>query len=348
MLKPRLLDALRRFNPEVPGDYLQQALAEIVEPRSDDPISENHRIHDWLVGGFRAITYTDDDGQEQTPTIRLLAANADDNNWLVASQVTMRRGEFHRRFDLVLYCNGMPVSIVELKRAGSLAADLPAAHAQLQTYLREFPMAFRFAVLTVVSDGITARYGTPFTELHHFARWNVDEDGAEVASGSPGADGAAVTGLELLLHGVFEQKTFLELLRWYTAFAAVDSGLGKRIAKPHQYFAADRAVGSTVEAVRSDGKARCLAHPGLRQVDGDGAVHQPDHAGAGAGEPDGRAHHRPHRARRSAVRCLRRQPAATGEAEADPPPQGAARGAVEPDHRRHLLHHAAEVRQEQR
>jgi type I restriction enzyme R subunit len=226
VLKPRLLDALRRFNPDVPGVYLQQAFEEIVSPRSDDPISENHRIHDWLV----------------------------------ASQVTVRRSEFHRRFDLVLYCNGMPVSIIELKRAASRPADPAAAHAQLQTYLREFPMAFRFAVLTVISDGITARYGTPFTALHHFAPWNVDDGAVVVAPGSPGLDGEPVKGLELLLHGVFNQDRFLQLLRWFTAFDGGDEGLAKRIAKPHQYFAVAKAVGSTVEAVRSDGKAGVVWH----------------------------------------------------------------------------------------
>jgi len=260
VLKNRLLDALRRFNPEVPGVYLQQACEEIVSPRSNDPISENHRTHDWLVGGFRGITYVDDAGQETTPTIRLLTREAGDNEWLVASQVTVRRAEFHRRFDLVLYCNGMPVSIVELKQAASLAADPAAAHAQLQTYLREFPMAFRFAVLTVISDGITGRYGTPFTDLHHFAPWNVDEDGKPVDPGSPGLDGDPITGLELVLEGVFEQERFLQLLRWYTAFDQGEGGLAKRIAKPHQYFAVAKAVGSTVEAVRSDGKAGVVWH----------------------------------------------------------------------------------------
>jgi len=92
-----------RFNPDVPAVYLQQACVEIVTPRSNDPISENHRIHDRLVSGFRAITYVDDAGQETTPTIRLLTRNAGDNDWLVAGQVTVRRGDYHRRFDLVLY-----------------------------------------------------------------------------------------------------------------------------------------------------------------------------------------------------------------------------------------------------
>lgn len=202
VLPGRLLAALRRLNPDVPGVYLRQACEEVVSPRSDDPISENHRTHGWLVDGYRAITYVDDDGLETTPTIRLVASAVDDDDWLVASQVTVRRGEFHRRFDLVLYRNGLPVSIVELKQAGRATGDLASAHAQLRTYLREFPMAFRFAVLTVISDGITARYGTPFTELNHFAPWNVDEDGAVVEPGGVAAPGGGpATGLELLFAG---------------------------------------------------------------------------------------------------------------------------------------------------
>ena len=115
VLAPRLLDALRRLNSDVPGVYLQQAYVDIVAPRSNDPISENHRIHEWLVGGYRGITYVDDSGQEVTPTIRLLAADPADNDWLVANQVTVRRLDAHRRFDIVAFCNGMPVSIIELK-----------------------------------------------------------------------------------------------------------------------------------------------------------------------------------------------------------------------------------------
>jgi len=260
LLAPRLLDALRRLNPDVPGVYLQQAYADIVAPRSNDPISENHRIHDWLVGGYRAITYVDDSGQEVTPTIRLLATDPADNDWVVANQVTVRRLDAHRRFDLVAFCNGMPVSIIELKKAASMSSDIAAAHAQLQTYVQEFPAAFRFAVLTVISDGATARYGTPFTDLHHFAPWNVDESGAVVEPGSLGVENEPVTGLELLLEGVLDQTRFLQLLRWYAAFDQGAGGLAKRIAKPHQYFAVSKAVGSTVTAVRSDGKAGVVWH----------------------------------------------------------------------------------------
>jgi type I restriction enzyme R subunit len=143
------------------------------------------------VDGYR-LSYIDSDGNEANPTIHLLSADADQNDWLAVNQVTLMQGDYKRRFDIVLYCNGMPVSIIELKKAGSATADLPAAHAQLQTYLREFPMAFRFCVFTLASDGIQAKYGTPFTPLNYFSPWNVDDDGVPVAPDYM-EDGEAVT-----------------------------------------------------------------------------------------------------------------------------------------------------------
>lgn len=256
----RMFTALRRLNPDVPTIYLQQTLVEVCAPRSSDAITENHRAHEWLTRGYRGTTYVDDDGQEVTPTIRLISADPDENEWLVVDQVTVRRGEHHRRFDLVLYCNGMPVSIIELKQAGRRTADLAAAHAQLATYLEEFPLVFRFAVLTLVSDGITARYGTPFTPLNHYSPWNVDDDGKVLAPGSADQDGQPVSGMELALHGVYNQERFLQLMRSFTAFDEGGGGLSKRIAKPHQYFAVTKAVASTVQAVENDGKAGVVWH----------------------------------------------------------------------------------------
>ena len=181
VLPSRLLEALRRLNPGVPGEYLQQALAEVVAPSSQDAITENHRVHAMLVEGYRGVSYLDADGVEHNPTIRLVGHGVEENEWLAVNQVTIRAGDAQRRFDVVLYLNGMPVAVFELKQAGAERAGLPEAHAQLATYLREFPMAFRFAVATVISDGISAQYGTPFTPLHHYAPWNVDDDGRPIA-----------------------------------------------------------------------------------------------------------------------------------------------------------------------
>jgi type I restriction enzyme R subunit len=259
LIRPRLLKALHKFNPAVPMQYLKQALAEIASPKSADAITENKRIHDYLTDGFR-LTYIDTDGTEASPTLRLLSHDPDENDWLAVNQVTIVQGDYKRRFDLVLYCNGMPVSIVELKKAGSKNADVPAAHNQLATYVREFPMAFRFCVFTLASDGLFAKYGTPFTPLNHFSPWNVDDDGKPV---TPGAllDGEPVIGeLDTALLGLYNQERFLQLLHSFTAFDEGAAGLTKRIAKPHQYFAVTKAVGNTVQAVASNGKAGVVWH----------------------------------------------------------------------------------------
>ncbi|KHL15705.1 type I restriction enzyme R subunit [Mumia flava] len=287
VIRPRFLAALQRLNPEVPQPYLQQAAADIVAARSQDAITENQRLHEYLVHGYRGITYVDADGRETTPTIQLLAADPGHNDWLAVRQVKIVRGEHDRRFDVVLYCNGLPVSIIELKKAGDAHTGLAGAHAQLQTYLREFPLAFRFCLFVLVSDGITAAYGTPFTPLHHFAPWNVDDDGAPVGEGSRSlaplaprpaeggslaprpAEGGALAprpaestdvALQTALYGLYNQERFGQLMRSYTAFDETDEGLVKRIAKPHQYFAVTKAVAATVAALDSNGKAGVVWH----------------------------------------------------------------------------------------
>jgi len=260
VLPERMLAKIRELNPDVPGEYLEQARAEILQPASQDAIAENYRAHTYLVDGYRGISYLDSDGIEQNPTIRLIGHLPEDNELLAVQQVTVRSSEHDRRFDIVLYLNGMPIAFFELKQAGAKNADLPGAHAQFATYLREFPMAFRFAVLNVISDGITARYGTPFTPLEHYAPWNVDDDGKPVVFGKAEGDMHLGTELEYLIDGLFNPERFLQLLRNFTAFDAGADGLIKRIAKPHQYFAVTKAVGSTVAAAESNGKAGVVWH----------------------------------------------------------------------------------------
>ncbi|WP_040156210.1 type I restriction endonuclease subunit R [Mobilicoccus massiliensis] len=260
VIPSRVAAALTRLNPDVPQTYLQQAQAEILRPRSNDALAENYRLHEVLTQGYHGVTYLDSAGVERTPTIRLMSTTVDDNDWLAVNQVTIRDGEHHRRFDVVLYSNGLPVAIVELKRSGDSKASSAGAHAQLELYLREFPMVFRTVLLTVASDGATAQYGTPFTPYEHFSPWNVDDDGTVVRAGEAFGDEEYTTPLGVLLHGLFNQERFGQLMRGYTAFSERDGVLTKRIAKPHQYFAVTAAVGSTVEAIRSDGRAGVVWH----------------------------------------------------------------------------------------
>ena len=252
---------LRDLNPGVPEEYLQQAKAEVLNPSSQDALAENYRVHMILRDGYSGIRYIDHEGREQNPTIHFIShADVAKNAYDAVSQVTIRSNERERRFDLVLYVNGLPLSIIELKQAAAKNATPEAAYNQLRTYVHEFPMAFRFCAFVVATDGIHARYGTPWTPYNHFAPWNVDETGHLMEFGETDLDGDATTELGLTLTGLFNIDRFGQLLRDFIAFDESKAGLGKRIAKPHQYFAVTKAVGSTVNAVSTDGRAGVVWH----------------------------------------------------------------------------------------
>ncbi|WP_411574208.1 type I restriction endonuclease subunit R [Streptomyces fradiae] len=255
ILHDELRAAIERLNPELSAAAVHEALRIAVDPASTEAYPENKQAHANLTAGIR-LTYTDDFGAEQTPTVRLVDfTDPDANTYFAVNQVTVRDSDgSHRRFDVVLFVNGLPLAVVELKSAAAENATLKDAHAQLQTYVAEFPIAFRYNVLCLVSDGITAKYGTVFTPYEHFAPWNVDQDGDRVDTNAPDYDG--MEALNLALHGLFTQSRFLSLTRNFVNFTPT----GKRIAKPHQYYAVTKAVEAIVTASQTNGQAGVVWH----------------------------------------------------------------------------------------
>ncbi|WP_410630730.1 type I restriction endonuclease subunit R [Amycolatopsis sp. cmx-4-83] len=257
VLHDRLRQAVAHLNPELPAPAVDEAIKVLVTATSRDAKAENRQVHEYITKGIRKVVYTDSFGAEQNPTIRVIGAERADNDWLVANQVTVVDGEHKRRFDVVLYLNGLPVAVIELKKASDAHADLAGAHAQILTYVEELPLAFRYNMVCVVSDGITARYGTAFSPFEQYLPWNVNEEGKPVKQ--PPTDDSELA-LNLLLYGLFDQDRMLDLLHNYVAFADDEHGVVKRVARPHQYFAVTKAVDKTVEAVRGHGLAGVVWH----------------------------------------------------------------------------------------
>ncbi|MFD4794438.1 type I restriction endonuclease subunit R [Streptomyces anulatus] len=252
-----LREAIERLNPALSPDAVRDAVATAATPASQDAYEENRTAHGFLIGGIRSVTYVDALGAEHNPTIRIVDLDkADANTYRAVRQVTVIDGERNRRFDLVLYVNGLPLAVIELKRAGDEDATLETAHAQISRYAEEFPTAFRYNAVVLLSDGITAKYGTPFTPYEHFAPWNTDEFGARVETLE--SDGLAETGQSLALYGLFAQPRFLSLVKSFINF--VPAKRMKRIAKPHQYFAVTRAADAVRDAAASDGRAGVVWH----------------------------------------------------------------------------------------
>lgn len=260
VLRGRLLNALHNLNPGVPDEYLRQAMAEVLTPQSQSALAENHRLHEILVEGYRGIEYTDAEGKHQNPTITFFSRDPNKNTYIAANQITIRNLDKERRFDVVLYVNGMPLAIMELKQSGS-TATVEDGYNQLRTYVEEFPMAFRFANIVVASDGLEAIYGTPFTPREHMSSWRVDDDGEPYAQGPlVVVGGEQMTEFDMLMWGLFNIERFGQIFIDFTAFDLLDGGLRMRVAKPHQYFAVSKAAGRTIQAARSDKKAGVVWH----------------------------------------------------------------------------------------
>jgi len=254
----RLRDSIVRINPGLPASAVGDAVNIVLSATSQDARAENFRMHEFLTRGIRSVVYTDAYGAERNPIVRLIDQKDPENNdYMAAHQVTAVDGEHRRRFDVVLYINGMPLGIVELKKTSADGGSLKGAHAQLMTYVDELPLAFRCNEVCVVSDGPGALCGTAFTPFEHFAPWNVDDDGHPVKQP---ATSDVDQPIMLLLHGMFQHARFLELIFGYVSFARTKDGLVKRLAKAHQYFAVSEAVGKTIEAVRGDGRAGVVWH----------------------------------------------------------------------------------------
>jgi type I restriction enzyme R subunit len=257
ILYPDLSEAIERLNPELPPDAVRDAVAAAATPSSQDTYEENRTAHGYLTAGIRSVTHTDAFGAEHNPTIRLVDLdNPDANVYRALNQVTVIDGEKNRRFDIVLYVNGLPLAVLELKRAGDEDATLQDAHSQVTRYVKEFPTAFRYNAVVLLSDGITAKYGTPFTPYEHFAPWNTDEFGARVDLFD--AEGIWDSGQNLALHGLFTQPRFLAFIRSFINF--VPAKRMKRIAKPHQYHAVTRAAEEVRKAAATDGRAGVVWH----------------------------------------------------------------------------------------
>jgi type I restriction enzyme R subunit len=250
-----LTAAIERLNPDLPLSAVTEAVRAATDVASREAFAENRAAHERLVHGIRSVVYTDSFGAEHNPTVRLADLHDPARNvFRAVNQVMVVDGDFRRRFDIVLYLNGLPVAIVELKNAADENATLTGAHAQLRTYLAEFPLAFRHVVLCLISDGVTAKYGTPFTPYEHYAPWNINEAGERVDTSAPGYDGPEA--LITALHGLFDQPRFLGLVNGFVNFTSKT----KRIAKPHQHFAVNRAIDCIVRAAQSDGRAGVVWH----------------------------------------------------------------------------------------
>ncbi|MFQ6403727.1 type I restriction endonuclease subunit R [Methylophilus sp. 'Pure River'] len=259
ILKQRFEDAVARLNLSLPAEAQNDALRRVMQSELPSLLEENRRIHKLITEGVD-VEYYANDGTLTAGKVTLIDfEHPEHNDWLVVSQFVVINGQSNRRPDVVIFVNGLPLGVIELKAPGSAGAHLLGAFNQLQTYKQQIPALFNTNALLVTSDGIAARVGSLSADLERFMPWRTT-DGVDVApKGAP--------ELSTLIEGVFERRRLLALLRDFTVFGETGSGLVKIIAGYHQFHAVRHAVASTIRASASvQGAAQDPADYGLPSV----------------------------------------------------------------------------------
>ncbi len=251
ILAGRLRTAVARLNPALPAEAVDDAVKTVLRPESQSVLAENWRAYQLLTQGV-PVEYQEPDGTVRAVRARLVDWDTPETNDLLAVNQFTIIGVDDRRPDVLLFVNGLPLVLFELKRPGKEYATLRGAFNQTRTYQQKIPDAFTFNQLVVISDGVIARAGTLTAAWEHFAPWKT-VDGYNVAPG-------ALPQIEVLIPGMLRPEVLLDLVRSFVVFADDGGKLVKKAAKYHQYWAVTKAVESTIVAVAGDGRAGVVWH----------------------------------------------------------------------------------------
>lgn len=245
ILVGRLEAAIARLNPDAPEPARNEALRRVLTGELPSLVEENRRIHKLLTEGVD-VEFRTDGGQSAATKIWLIDLDRPDaNDWLAVNQFAVVENRANRRPDVVLFINGLPLAVLELKNAASQNAALGDAYNQLQTYLHQIPSLFSTNVVLVTSDGMEARIGSITADQERFMPWRTVDGQAFAHRGTP--------ELETLLRGVFNRENLLALIRDFIVFGDKGEGPFKIIAGYHQFHGAQKAVQQAMEATRPDG-----------------------------------------------------------------------------------------------
>ena len=243
VLERPLRNALAEFNPDLPADALEDAYRKLTRPEGATVEARNREFHRMLVSGVE-IEYREAGGAVRGDIVRVIDFdNPAGNDWLAVNQFTVTENRNTRRPDIVLFVNGLPLGVIELKNAADEEATIWTAWQQLQTYKAELPALFSMNEALMVSDGNEARLGTLTSGREWFKPWRT-------VTGETLAD-PHMTELQVMLEGVFEPGRFLSLVRDFIVFEDDGSGaLVKKMAGYHQFHAVLFAVEETLRAAR--------------------------------------------------------------------------------------------------
>src|SRR5690625_3424866 len=243
ILGDRLEEALWKINPQASSNIVNRALRSIEAINSPSVVINNRNFQKYVTDGID-VEYRTDDGRNATQKLWLFDwENINNNEFVAVNQFTVIEGQYNKRPDIVIFVNGLPLVVIELKNATDERTGITEAFRQIQTYKSTVPSLFNYNTLLIVSDGINARVGSLTANEERFMMWRtVDGETIEPTSKPQ---------LETLIRGVLKKEVLLDLLRHFVVFQSDGDHTYKIVAAYHQYYAVNKAVD---EAIRASGK----------------------------------------------------------------------------------------------
>ncbi|MHB8091909.1 MAG: type I restriction endonuclease subunit R [Syntrophales bacterium] len=256
VLPGRLRAAIERLNPHIPVEAREDAFKKALRVPALTVIDNNDAFHRLLTDGVD-VKFSVGEGKSRTDKVWLVDfAHPENNEFLAVNQFTVIEGQANKRPDIVLFINGLPLVVIELKNAADENADVQAAFRQLQTYRQVIPSLFTTNAFLVISDGWFAKAGTISSDYSRFMEWK-SVDGARAV------DSRHEPELEPLIKRLLNKKTLLDIIRHFIVFEKTNEKTVKKVAAYHQYFAVNKAIVSTIRASASESGHFAAEHPAV-------------------------------------------------------------------------------------
>ncbi|MBN2863892.1 MAG: type I restriction endonuclease subunit R [Bacteroidales bacterium] len=249
VLLGRLHSAVQKINPAIPPNAREDAVKQLLRINSPELLNNNETFHRMLTEGI-TVQYQQS-GHERGDLVWLIDfENPESNEFLVVNQFAVIENHVNKRPDVILFINGLPVVVIELKNAADENASATSAFKQLQTYKAAIPTLFTYNAFLVISDGLEAKAGTISSGMSRFMAWKTSDGEKEASS--------TVSQMKTLIEGMLNKATLLDLIRHFIVFeehTRLDQTTGlnqkqkvKKLAAYHQYYAVNKAVNSTMRA----------------------------------------------------------------------------------------------------
>lgn len=255
VLHERLEKALRKVNSDIHPRFIEKAIHELTLEKSPNLLENNLTFHENLINGIEIEDY-DDEGQSVVEIVKIVDFEHPQNNdFLAVNQLTVVNGDYTKRPDIVLFINGLPIVVIELKNSTNETVGVEDGYHQLETYKMRIPQLFTFNEVLVTSDGINTKAGSLTANYDRFMTWR-SKDGETESSSS-------LTSLDVLIHGMLNPNTLLDLIRYFVLFQDDGKGhISKILAAYHQYYAVNKAVDRALLASsgQGDGKGGVIWH----------------------------------------------------------------------------------------